>query len=184
MSTNVELGATPHGMPVADQDRTVLPDGSTVVIRPLTAGDEGSIVSWFADRFAGLSPEVLYARAFGLLQYVDPRVHPRVHPNRGELETIAALGLDGMVVGIARFDRVDESRSAEVSVTVSDDWRRRGLASMLLEQLAARARSIGIKQLTASCLANEPLIRLISALGATTVQRSKAGLVDVRVRLV
>ena len=129
MSTYVEVDATLHGMPVADQDRTVLPDGSTVMIRPLTAGDEGSIVSWFADRFAALSPDVFYARAFGLLQYVDPRVHPRLrHANRDDHETIAALGLDGIVVGIARFDRVDESRSAEVSVSVSDDWRRRGLA--------------------------------------------------------
>jgi GNAT superfamily N-acetyltransferase len=66
---------------------------------------------------------------------------------------------------------------------VSDNWRRRGLASMLLEQVAARARSIGIKQLTASCLANETLIRLTNALGPTTVERAKAGLVDVRVLL-
>ena len=184
MSTYVEVDGTPHEMPVADQDRTVLPDGSTVMIRPLTAGDKASIVSWFADRFAGLSPDVLYARAFALLQYVDPRVHPRVrHANGGDHETLAALGLDGIVVGIARFDRVDESRSAEVSVTVSDDWWRTGVASKLLEQVAAKARSIGIRQLTASCLANEPLVRLIGALGATTVERSEAGLVDVRVRL-
>jgi N-acetylglutamate synthase-like GNAT family acetyltransferase len=127
---------------------------------------------------------VLYARAFALLQYIDPRVDPRVrHASGRDHETLAALGLDGIVVGIARFDCVDESSSAEVSVSVSDDWLRRGVASMLLEQVAARARSIGIKQLTASCIANEPLIRLISALGATTVERSKAGLVDLRVRL-
>jgi GNAT superfamily N-acetyltransferase len=171
-------------MPVADQDRTVLPDGSTVMIRPLTAGDEASMVSWFADRFAQLSPDVLYARAFALVQYVDPRVHPRLRQaDRGDHVTIAALGLDGILVGIARLDRVDESRSAEVSVSVSDHWRRRGVASMLLEQVAARARSIGIKQLTACCLATEPLIRLISTLGATTVERSKPGLVDLRVRL-
>jgi GNAT superfamily N-acetyltransferase len=168
-----------------DGDRVMLRDGSSVMILPLTAGDEAPVVDWFATRFGGLSPEMLYARCFGLLQYLDPRVHPCLRDaDRDDHETITALGLDRMVVGIARFLRLEDPRSAELTVSVSDDWQRRGLASVLLDRLAVRARSVGIKHLTASCLANQlTFIRLLGQLGTTTIEQPAAGAVDVRIRL-
>jgi GNAT superfamily N-acetyltransferase len=169
-----------------DIERMVLRDGSSVVIRPLAAGDEAAIASWFTSWFAGLSAETLYARLFVLLQRLDPRTESALaRVDCCEHEAIMAFAPDGVTVGIARCLRVDKPGGAEVTVTVADAWQGQGIASVLLERVAARARSVGIEQLTAICLAgNLTLIRLLSRLGATTVGRSDAGLVDIRIALI
>ena len=83
---------------------------------------------------------------------------------------IAAFAPDGVTVGIARCLPVSKSASAEVTVAVAEAWQGRGIATALLERVAARARSVDIEQLTASCPAsNDTLIRLLSRLGPTTV---------------
>ena len=174
------------GGSAGEAQRAILRDGSSVMILPLAVGEEASIVDRFASRFAGLSPETLYARSFRLLQYIDPRLDSRgAHVDGRDHEAITALCPDGVVVGIARLMRVEEATSAEVTVTVSNPWQRRGLASVLLERVAASARSVGIEQLIARCLATEPtLIRLLSRLGQTIVDRSAAGRVGVRIQLI
>jgi RimJ/RimL family protein N-acetyltransferase len=180
MSDGVGDGGSP-----ADMERVVLRDGSSVVIRLLAVGDEAAIASWFASWFAGLGAETLYARLFVLLEWLDRRTESELgRVDRVDREAVAAFAPDGVTVGIARCLRVGEPGSAEVTVAMADDWRGRGIASMLLERVAARARSLGIEQLTAICLAcNHTLIRLLSRLGPSTVAPSDAGLVDVRIDL-
>jgi GNAT superfamily N-acetyltransferase len=191
MLTGLEAGRTRSdgvgdGGSSADVERVVLRDGSSVVIRPLAAGDEAAIASWFTSWFAGLCAETLYARLFVLLQRLDPRTESTLtHVDRSDHEVITAFAPDGVTVGIARCLRVGKPGSAEVRVAVADDWQGRGIASMLLERVATRARSVGIEQLTAICLAsNLTFIRLLSRLGATTVEPSDAGLVDIRIDLI
>lgn len=46
ISTGAQSGA--YGGLTADAERMILRNGSTVVIRPLAAGDEAAIASWFA----------------------------------------------------------------------------------------------------------------------------------------
>jgi acetate---CoA ligase (ADP-forming) len=170
----------------ADVERVVLRDGSSVVIRPLAAGDEAAIASWFTSWFAGLCAETLYARLFVLFQQLDHRTESTLkHVDRSDHEVITAFAPDGVTVGIARCLRVGKPGSAEVTVAVADDWQGRGIASMLLERAATRARSVGIEQLTAICLAsNLTFIRLLGRLGPTMVEPSEAGLVDVRIDLI
>jgi GNAT superfamily N-acetyltransferase len=191
MLTGLEAGlarsdGVGDGGSLADVERVVLRDGSSVVIRPLAAGDEAAIASWFTSWFAGLCAETLYARLFVLLQRLDPRTQSALtHVDRSDHEVITAFAPDGVTVGIARCLRVGKPGSAEVTVAVADAWQGRGIASVLLERVAARARSVGIEQLTAICLAgNLTLIRLLSRLGATTVGPSDAGLVDIRIALI
>jgi hypothetical protein len=58
------------------------------------------------------------------------------------------------------------------------------MAGMLLERVTARARSAGIEQFIAICLAsNHTVISPLSRLGPTTVGPPDAGLVDVRIDL-
>ncbi|MGZ6563151.1 MAG: GNAT family N-acetyltransferase, partial [Solirubrobacteraceae bacterium] len=45
--------------------------------------------------------------------------------------------------------------SAEVTVAVAEAWQGRGIATALLERVAASARAADIKQLTARCLAGD-----------------------------
>jgi GNAT superfamily N-acetyltransferase len=166
---------------LADIERVVLRDGSSVVIGPLAAGDEAAITSWFA----GLAAETRYARFFAFLKQLDPRTQSELaRMDHYDHEAIAAVAPDAATVGIARYIRIGTSRSAEVAVAVADAWRGRGIASMLLERVAARARAAGIEQFIAICLAtNHTVIRLLSRLGPTTVGPSDAGLVELQIDL-
>ncbi len=162
-------------------ERVVLRDGSSMVIRPLAAGDEAAIASWFA----GLAAETRYARFFAVLKQLNHRTQSDLacvdHVNH---EAIAAVAPDGSTVGIARYIRRTKPTSAEVAVAVGDAWRGRGIATTLLDRVATRARAAGIEQFIATCLANNyTVIRLLSQLGPTTVGPSDAGLVVLRIDL-
>jgi len=165
----------------ADIESVVLRDGSSVVMRPLAAGDEAAIASWFA----GLAAETRYARFFAFLKQLDPRTQSELaRVDHFDHEAISAVASDGSTVGIARYIRIGKSRSAEVAVAVADDWRGRGIAGMLLERVATRAEAVGIEQFIAICLAtNHRVIRLLSRLGPTAVGPSDAGLVELRIDL-
>ncbi len=169
----------------ADVERLVLRDGSSVVIRLLATGDEAGIASWFTSCFAGLGAETVYARLFVLLKWLDRFTGPALAGmDRFALGALAAFAPDGVTVGIARLVPVSKSASAEITVAVADAWQGRGIATALVERAAARARSVDVKQLTASCpAANDKFIRLLSRLGPTTVVPSSVGLVNVRIDL-
>ena len=169
----------------ADVERLVLRDGSSVVIRLLATGDEAGTASWFTSCFAGLGAEKLYARLFVLLEWLGRFTGPALAGvDRLGPEPIAAFAPDGVTVGIARCLPVSKSASAEVTVAVAEAWQGRGIATALLERVAARARSVDIEQLTARCLASDDgLIRMLSRLGPTTVEPSSVGLVNVRIDL-
>jgi GNAT superfamily N-acetyltransferase len=164
-----------------DIERVVLRDGCRVVIRQLASGDEAAIASWFG----GLGAETRYARFFVLLERLDRRTQSELaRVDHFDNEAIVAVAPEGATVGVARYLRIGESRSAEVAVAVADSWRGRGIASMLLERVAARARSVGFEQFIAICLAtNDPVIRLLSRLGPTTVGPPDAGVVELRIDL-
>jgi RimJ/RimL family protein N-acetyltransferase len=158
-----------------------LRDRSTVVIRPLVAGDEAAIASWLA----GLGAETRYARFFAWLERLDRRTQSGLaRVDHFDHEAVAAVAPDGTTVGMARYIRTDEPRVAEVAVAVADAWRSQGIASIPLERVATSARAAGIERFTAMCLAtNHTVIRLLSRLGPTTIGLPDAGLVDVRIDL-
>jgi GNAT superfamily N-acetyltransferase len=168
-----------------DVERLVLPDGSMVVIGLLDAGDEAGITRWFTSCFAGLGAEKVYARLFVLLEWLDRFAKSALAGvDRLGLQPVAAFAPDGVTVGIARCLPVSTSGSAEVTVAVAEAWQGRGVATALLERIAARARSVDIHQLTARCRAtDDALIRVLSRLGRTTVEPSSFGLVNVQIDL-
>jgi RimJ/RimL family protein N-acetyltransferase len=164
----------------ADTERVLLRNGSSVVIRPLATGDVAAIWSWFS----GLGVETRHARFLGSLDRLDRRMLSELagvdHVDR---EAIAAIPQDGTTVGIARYSRIDRRR-AEVAVAVGDEWRGKGIATMLLKRLTARARSAGIEQFIAICLAsNHTAIRLLSRLGPTRIGPPDAGVVELGIDL-
>ena len=169
-----------HGSPV-DGECVVLRNGSSVSIGPLAAGDDAAIASWFA----GLGDEARYARFFSPLKRLDRRTQVALAGvDHVDHEAIAARSGDGATVGIARYIRFGHSTTAEVAVAVADDWRGLGIATVLLEQVAARARTVGIEQLAATCLAtNFAVIRLFRRMGETTVGVPTAGVLDIRIDL-
>ncbi len=162
-----------------DEEWLVLGGGLSVAIEPLSSGDEGAIASWFA----GLGADTRYSRFFSSLKRLDGRLQSELaRVDHVDHEAIVARSPAGATVGIARYIRLGQSRTAEVAVAVADAWSGHGIASMLLQRVAVRARAVGIERLVATCLSrNEPVIRLLSRLGETAVGPTIMGLVDVRI---
>jgi len=67
---------------------------------------------------------------------------------------IAQAEETGEGIGVVRYVRSTQRRvTAEFAVTVIDDWQRRGLGTLLLEVMSARAREDSITTITALMLA-------------------------------
>ena len=74
----------------------------------------------------------------------------------------------GEPVAVARLiRRSDESASAEIAITVVDDWQRRGIGKLMVRLLAEIARSLGVERFDFEALAeNQGIVRLLGGFGA------------------
>ena len=163
--------------------RVELRDGSTALIRPVRSGDAPLLV----DGFARLSPQSRWMRFLGTktsLSAAELRYFTDV--DHHDHEAIGALSAaDGRGVGIARYVRdSNDPRSAEIAVTIVDDWQGRGLGTELLARLSDRARQAGIDRFTALAGAENAVIAgLLRNMGACLVGRGP-GTVEYEVALV
>ena len=163
--------------------RVMLHDGSKVLIRPVRSGDAPLL----ADGFARLSPQSRWMRFLGTktsLSAAELRYFTEV--DHHDHEAIGALSAaDGRGVGIARYVRdADDPQSAEIAVTIVDDWQGRGLGTELLARLSDRARQAGIHRFTALVGAeNAAMAGLLRKMGACLVGRGP-GTVEYEVSLV
>jgi len=169
--------STAAGVPV------VLRDGSRVRIRQWRPSDRELLVSGFYRlsptssyrRFLSASP-VLTGEMVHVLTDVDHRDH----------EAMIALDKHGREgLGIAHYVRsLERPGVAELALTVIDDWQGRGLGTLLLEVISARARQEGIKTFTALMLAENRRMRdLLDRLGPVRVIDEERGTVDVEVAI-
>ena len=88
-------------------------------------------------------------------------------------------------LGVARYVRSSEDPDeAEAAVAVADDWQRRGLGTLLLRRLAARAREEGITRFTGLVLeSNEPVRHLLRTLGDVQERAAPGGTIEVRLQI-
>ena len=99
-------------------------------------------------------------------------------------EAIVALDERGSVgLGIAHYRRSPErANTAEVALAVIDDWHGRGLGTLLLDVISARARQEGIMTFTARMLAeNHEMRGLLERLGPVRIIDEAVGTVEVEV---
>jgi RimJ/RimL family protein N-acetyltransferase len=163
--------------------RIVLRDGSKVVIRPVHRDDAPLL----ADGFARLSPEsrrLRFLRRKDELSAAELRYFTDV--DHHDHEALGALaGAAGGGVGVARYVRdASDPYSAEIALTVVDDWQGRGLGTELLAQLSGRARAAGIRRFTALVSAdNAAMTALLRRLCADPVRREH-GTVEWEITLV
>jgi RimJ/RimL family protein N-acetyltransferase len=161
-----------------------LRDGSEVVVRELTPHDAPVL----AEAFERLSAESRDLRFLGGkarlstadLQYLTT-VDGHAHEALGAVDARTGRG-----VGVARFVRlVPDAPAAEVAVTVVDDWQRRGLGTLLLEELNERARAVGIERYTALVSGeNKAVVALLDRIGARVLSvDAAAGTVEYEVDL-
>jgi acyl-CoA synthetase (NDP forming)/GNAT superfamily N-acetyltransferase len=154
----------------------VLRDGATAHLRPINPEDAASL-----ERFhAAQSEESIYLRYFAPMPRLSARdVHRFTHVDHVDrVAFVCTLGEH--IVGIARYDRIDEA-SAEVAFNVSDAHQGRGLSSVLLEHLAAAARENGITRFIAEVLPrNRKMLTVFREAGYEVASRFDDGVIEVQ----
>ena len=145
----------------------LLADGSAVHVRPITPADANRLVA-FHD---SLSPETVHYRFFSphphLSQQEVVRFTEVDHVDRDAL--LALRGDD--IVGVARYDRLPDSDEAEVAFVVADAYQGQGVGSLLLEDLAAVARTRGVAVFVAETLAdNRRMLEVFRQAGFPTLR--------------
>ena len=160
------------GAPVA------LRDGSHVRVRQGHRSDQELLQRGFER----LSPESRYTRFLAPMpELSEAMVRYLVVVDHHDHEAIVALDETGEGIGVVRYFRITGRRdAAEFAVTVIDDWQRRGLGTLLLEVISARAREEGITTLTALILAsNQEMMELLNSLGPVRIVDRDPGTVEI-----
>lgn len=162
----------------SDPVRGRLRDETEIDVRPIRADDKERL----AAGFERLSPESRYRRFFSPAASLTPsqlRYLTEVDHHGHEALLALEAGTDNGV-GVARFVRTGgDPPVAEVAVAVVDDWQGRGVATTLLDDLAARAREEGIERFSASVLAgNEAMLAVFRDLADVRVTGRGEGEID------
>lgn len=159
-----QLTAPPRGYPSGlSQDVTLL-DGRHALLRPILPDDgaelrravEHSDATTLRRRFLGGRPP-----------RSDQEFQRLVCVDYDRRLAVVALDPDGPGVGIARYESLGDTDTAEVAVAVDPAWRHVGLATALIQLLAAAAVGNGLRHFTAEFFAdNRDVNDLIAEAGA------------------
>jgi RimJ/RimL family protein N-acetyltransferase len=147
--------------------RVRLADGTELVLRPVVPDDK----ALFLAAFERLSPLSRYRRFLSPLPNLNPallayltEVDHRLH-----CAWVAVVEEEAgpAAVGAARAIRLDDPRTAEMAITVIDDYQRRGIGSLLLAVLVRDALEQGVTRFVGLVLAdNIPMRALLRRAGA------------------
>ncbi|MEV6047603.1 bifunctional acetate--CoA ligase family protein/GNAT family N-acetyltransferase [Streptomyces xanthochromogenes] len=148
----------------------VLRDGGTARIRPITTEDAERLVSFYEL----VSDESKYYRFFAPYPRLSAKdVHRFTHHDYVDRVGLAAT-IGGEFIATVRYDRINAqgrpasapADEAEVAFLVQDAHQGRGVASTLLEHIAAVARERGIRRFAAEVLpANSKMIKVFTDAG-------------------
>lgn len=169
------------GYPREWETHAVLADGETVEIRPIRPADRDAVAEFHARQ----SPESIYFRYFRpRLKLSDTELD--VFTRVDYLSRMAFVVLErGQLVAVARYEHGSLPEAvAEVAFFVDDANHGRGLATLLLEYLAAAARANGFATFTATVLPeNYRMLSVFRAAGFTTKTKFVDGVIEVSIDL-
>ncbi|MET9732727.1 GNAT family N-acetyltransferase [Streptomyces sp. NPDC006458] len=160
----------------------VLRDGGTARVRPITVDDAERLVSFYEQ----VSDESKYYRFFAPYPRLSAKdVHRFTHHDFVDRVGLAAT-VGGEFIATVRYDRIGAdgrpasapADEAEVAFLVQDAHQGRGVASALLEHVAAVARERGIRRFAAEVLpANNKMIKVFTDAGYTQKRSFEDGVV-------
>ena len=141
-------------------------NGTPIRIRPLRADDREREIAFINS----LSEESRYFRMFTPQKYLPPHLVDQLMDIDGDrrMAFVATVGVDTQerFIGISRYGGAEEPHTAELGITVADDWLRQGIATQLIEQLCRYAKSRGIARLVGLVLAqNTRMLALAHRMG-------------------
>ncbi|MGW1669091.1 bifunctional acetate--CoA ligase family protein/GNAT family N-acetyltransferase [Streptomyces sp. NPDC002324] len=159
-----------HEYPAHWEADVVLRDGGTARVRPITVDDAERLVSFYEQ----VSDESKYYRFFAPYPRLSAKdVHRFTHHDFVDRVGLAAT-VGGEFIATVRYDRIGAdgmaasapADEAEVAFLVQDAHQGRGVASALLEHIAAVARERGIRRFAAEVLpANSKMIKVFTDAG-------------------
>ena len=177
-TTPAPAGVSGDGYGARFHCSAVLRDGTKVCMRAIRPDDKERLRSAFEQ----LSPESVYQRFF----------HPITELTPGELRHLTELDFRdhvGLVltierdtgerlIAVCRFVRLaPEADRAEVGFAVADEYRRRGAATLLLQQLVALALGCDVREFVAQMLEdNLDMLRVLQSSGLPLRQRIEQGI--------
>ncbi|MFD9432071.1 GNAT family N-acetyltransferase [Streptomyces sp. NPDC060002] len=171
-----------HEYPAHWEADVVLRDGGTARIRPITIDDAERLVSFYEQ----VSDESKYYRFFAPYPRLsDKDVHRFTHHDFVDRVGLAAT-VGGEFIATVRYDRIGAdgmaasapADEAEVAFLVQDAHQGRGVASALLEHIAAVARERDIRRFAAEVLpANTKMIKVFTDAGYTQKRSFEDGVV-------
>lgn len=171
-----------HAYPDHWEADVVLRDGGTARVRPITTDDAERLVSFYEQ----VSDESKYYRFFAPYPRLsDKDVYRFTHHDYVDRVGLAVT-VGGEFVATVRYDRIDSrgmpasapADEAEVAFLVQDAHQGRGIASALLEHIAAVARERGIRRFAAEVLpANTKMIKVFRDAGFTQRRNFEDGAV-------
>jgi acetyltransferase len=144
-----------------------LADGTPVTIRPIRAADAALELTFLA----GLSQHTRYQRVLSARRLLPGELRRLTRIDyRRDMALIATIEVDGVeaMLGVARYVRQADGRSAEFAIVVGDAWQGRGLGEKLLRSLLGAAAGHDLQSLTGMTLSmNQPMLTLARKLGFT-----------------
>ncbi|MCX4904871.1 bifunctional GNAT family N-acetyltransferase/acetate--CoA ligase family protein [Streptomyces sp. NBC_00878] len=171
-----------HEYPAHWEADVVLRDGGTARIRPITADDADRLVSFYEQ----VSDESKYYRFFAPYPRLSAKdVHRFTHHDFVDRVGLAAT-VGGEFIATVRYDRINAdglpssspADEAEVAFLVQDAHQGRGVASALLEHIAAVARERDIRRFAAEVLpANTKMIKVFTDAGYQQKRHFEDGVV-------
>lgn len=158
----------PTAYPTHLDREEVLSDGTRIRIRPIVPAD----IERLRHAFKVGDPESIRRRFFtgspptdeAHLRYlVDIDYHRRL--------ALIAMDMEGNSLGVARYEGIGDRPLAEIAIVVTPEWRKRGVALMLVEALELPAIGAGFDRFEAFYLSdNRAVAELLEGLGYGDLQ--------------
>ncbi len=153
----------------------VLGDGEAAYIRPITPDDRPLLLAFHERQ----PRENLYRRFFSSKPTLSEKeLH---HFTTVDFRDRVALVLElrGEFIAWASYERWQDRDDAEVAFMVDDAYQGKGIATLLLEHLAAIARSNGIQRFTAEVLSdNRSMLRVFARAGWPVERHYDSGITE------
>lgn len=153
----------------------VLGSGDAVFIRPLTIDDRPALAEFHKRQ----SSESIYRRFFSPKPELSEK--ELLHFTDVDMVDRAALAVESHdeFIAWASYERWPGRNEAEAAFMVGDSHQGSGIATLLLEHLAAIARSNGIERFTAEVLGdNRAMLAVFAKAGWPLQRRFDSGVVD------
>ncbi|WP_024365799.1 GNAT family N-acetyltransferase [Arthrobacter sp. TB 26] len=153
----------------------VLRDGGTAHLRPIHPSDADAVQAFHV----GQSQKSIYMRFFAFKSKLSAKELKRFTEVDYKDRVALVITIGGEIMGIGRYDRLDDPEEAEVAFNISDAHQGRGIGSILLEHLAAAARENGIRKFSAEVLPeNRKMLMVFSDAGYDVKRHFDDGVVS------